>query len=114
MAKATNRVIRTGPATLAIEPQGTTFLAGEFETLFRSSSEPLHLGEAIEQCGATYRVAALVDGRPSRVELTVDVPLDDPHVRLLTWDAGHLRAVVPPAMGEATDIAWSPGPIGLF
>lgn len=114
MAKATNRVIRTGPTTLAIEPQGTTLLAGEFETLFRSSSEPLHLGETIEQCGATYRVAALVDGRPSRVELTLDVPLDDRRVRLLTWDAGHLRAVAPPAMGEATDIAWSPGPIGLF
>jgi hypothetical protein len=114
MAKATNRVTRTGPRALTIEPQGTTLLVSEFETLYRSPSEPLHLGEEVEQCGATYRVAALVDGRPSRIELTLDVPLDDPRVRLLTWDAGHLRPVVPPAMGEATDIAWSPGPIGFF
>ncbi|MGA7119910.1 MAG: hypothetical protein WBY94_07435 [Polyangiaceae bacterium] len=114
MAKGRQRFTRTGPSTVVIEPQGTTFLVGAFETLFRSSDEPLRVGDLVSQCGAGYRVLDMREGRPSEVELTLDVPLEDPHVHLLVWQEGHLRPMALPAVGDSLEIAWSPGPVGMF
>jgi hypothetical protein len=113
MAKAKHRVTHADATTLSIEPEGTTLLTSAFETLFRAPDEHFRPGDSVTQCGARYLVTDVRDGRPSRIELTLDSSLDDPHVRLLVWDAGRLRRFVPPPLGGVADIAWSRGPMGL-
>jgi hypothetical protein len=121
MTKATHRITRTGPDSFTIEALDSTFLKSSFETLYRTSAEPLHVGDTAEQCGGTYRVLALgrpsdprsdEDLRPTRIELTL--PKDDGHRRVAVWDAGHLRDLPPMAVGESREVAWSPGPMGVL
>jgi hypothetical protein len=114
MAKGTHRVTRTGPSTLLVEALGTTLLEGAFELLYRSRDEPLRVGDRFTQCGASYRVDAAKSGRPTRIELTLDVPLEDSHIRVLAWQDGHLRSVESLPIGHSLDIAWSPGPVGML
>jgi hypothetical protein len=113
-AKATHRVTRTGAATLELETVDATMLTGPFETLYRGDADPMHDGDSAHQCGATYRVLEARGGRPVRIELAVDVPLEDPHVRLVAWQAGGLAPVALPKVGDAVALPWSPGPIGIF
>jgi hypothetical protein len=113
-AKASHVVTRTGPRTLAIEPRGGEWMAGAFERLFRSADEPFHVGDEVAQCGITYRVAAMDGPRLTRVDLTLDTPLDDRGVRFVAWQDGHLRPVAVPAPGTSTTLTWSPGPTGIF
>jgi hypothetical protein len=113
-AKATHAITRTGPRSLAIEPRGVTLMNGAFERLFRPRDEPLRTGDVVRQCGAMYRVAADDDGRPTRVDLAFDAPLDDPRLRIFAWQDGHLRPLAIPAEGQTVEVPWSPGPTGIF
>lgn len=113
-ARADVTVTRTGDASFALEPRGTTLMRGPFENLYRAPWLPLHVGDEVVTCGARVRVAAIVDGLPSRVEVESDVALDSPDVAWLAWSAGALKELTFPAVGESTTIAWTPGPSGIF
>lgn len=114
MAKAAHRLTRTGPSSFALAPVGRPMLTGMFETLYRSPDAPLRVGDSVRQCGATIRVAAVDGGRPTRIEIDLGAPLEDPELALLTWSDGRLRRVAPPAVGETLELPWFPGPIGFF
>ncbi|WP_437961366.1 hypothetical protein WME76_18140 [Sorangium sp. So ce119] len=114
MAKAPHRLTRTGPSSFTLAPIGRTMLTGAFEALYRAPSAPIQAGFQVAQCGATIRVAEVEDGRPSRIEVDLGAPLEDPGLVLLAWRDGKLRRVAPPAIGEAVELPWSPGPIGFF
>ncbi|WP_437617348.1 hypothetical protein [Sorangium sp. So ce1151] len=114
MTKATHRLTRTGASSLALAPVERPMLTGMFETLYRSPEAPLRVGDAIRQCDATVRVAAVEGGRPTRIEVELGTPLDDPELVLLTWRDGRLRRVAPPAVGEVLELPWSIGPTGFF
>jgi hypothetical protein len=105
---------RSGPASFVLEPRGTTFLRGPFETLDRSPRYPFRAGDEASTCGLRVRVLSVQDGRPSRIEVTSDADLDAPGTAWLAWQAGAMTRVAFPASGESTTIAWSPGPSGLF
>jgi hypothetical protein len=113
-AKADARITRVAPDVIAIEPLGTTLLHGAFETLYRPDSEPLRVGDTIDQCGARIRVVAMREGRPSRIELTTDAPLDGSDVAFVAWRDGAMRRLPLPPVGESVVIPWSPGPSGFF
>jgi hypothetical protein len=112
-AHAGHRITRVGDRTLAIEPIERTLLDGSFDTLFRSSTEAFSVGDTVRQCGATLRVTAVRDGRPARLEVTFDAPIDAAGPRVLVWRDRKLARLSPLAMGETTEIPWSPGPTGL-
>ncbi|WP_433937435.1 hypothetical protein AB3662_22655 [Sorangium cellulosum] len=114
MAKAPHRLTRTGPSSFTLAPIGRTMLTGAFEALYRAPSAPIRAGFQVAQCGATIRVAEVEDGRPARIEVDLGAPLEDPGLVLLAWRDGKLRRVAPPAIGEAVELPWSPGPIGFF
>ncbi|WP_437496111.1 hypothetical protein [Sorangium sp. So ce1099] len=114
MTKATHRLTRTGASSLALAPVERPMLTGMFETLYRSPEAPLRVGDAIRQCDATIRVAAVEGGRPTRIEVELGTPLEDPELVLLTWRDGRLRRVAPPAVGEVLELPWSIGPTGFF
>ncbi|WP_437901158.1 hypothetical protein [Sorangium sp. So ce124] len=114
MNKGTHRLTRTGPSSFSLGPIGGTMLTGAFETLYRAPSSPIAAGYEVGQCGATIRVAEVADGRPTRLEVDLGAPLEDPGLVILAWRDGRLRRVAPPAVGEAVEFPWSPGPIGFF
>jgi hypothetical protein len=60
------------------------------------------------------RVAATVEGRPTRVEVDVDSALDDPNLALLTWRNGRIERVSFGEIASGLTIPWSPGPLGML
>ncbi|WP_234023968.1 hypothetical protein [Sorangium cellulosum] len=115
MNKATHRLTRTGVSSFTLGPAKGTMLTGMFETLYRSPEvSPLRAGDVIGQCGATIRVATVEGGRPTRIEVDLGVPLEDPGLALLTWRDGRLRRFELPQIGETVELPWWPGPTGFF
>lgn len=114
MAKAPHRLTRTGPSSFTLAPIGRPLLTGAFEVLYRAPTAPFRPGDQVTHCGATIRVAEVEDGKPSRIEVDLGAPLDDPGLVLLAWRDGRLRRIAPPAVGEAVELPWSPGPMGLL
>lgn len=112
--KGAHRLTRSGPRSLVVRPLEGPFLRGPFETLFRTRALPVPLGYTARQCGATFVVTEVEGDRPRAVEVTLDVALDDPGVRLLAWRGGRLRALDPPVEGASIDVAAEPGPMGDF
>jgi hypothetical protein len=110
-AKGTHRIERTAPDTIRMEVEGSTFLLGPFETVYRSESLPFRVGESVEQCGARIRVLETRHGRPSQVEVRFDVPLDSDALRIVAWQNGRLARLRIPQAG-VTRIPWSAGPMG--
>jgi hypothetical protein len=113
-AHADMRIARDKPGALTLEPVGTSFLRAPFESLFRAPSVAWHAGDVARVCGGEVRVTALAGGDPSRIELAVDDPLDDPDVALLAWDGGRIVRLAPPPLGASRVIPWSTGPSGIF
>lgn len=114
MTKASHRITRTGPSSFRVAPIGRPMLQSSFEALYRSLDAPLHVGYEVHQCGATVRVTAVEGGKPSEIEVDLGAPLDDAGIVLLAWQDGQLRRVALGAVGEATELPWSPGPTGFF
>ncbi|WP_437977233.1 hypothetical protein WMF11_09425 [Sorangium sp. So ce295] len=113
MAKVAHHLTRTGPSSFTLTPVSSTLLTGPFETVYRSPGSPLHGGERLLQCGATIRVSAVEEGRPSQIDVDLGAPLEDPGLVLLAWREGKLRRVAPPPVGATVELPWSPGPLGL-
>ncbi|HEX4419399.1 MAG TPA: hypothetical protein VH165_15915 [Kofleriaceae bacterium] len=113
-ARAGHRITRTGEHTLVVEPIERPLLAGSFDRLFRDDSRPFALGDQVEQCGATIRVAALRDGHPSRLEVELRRSLDDPELGFLAWRDHRLERFTLPRIGETVELPWSPGPSGAL
>src|SRR5262249_12679231 len=88
MAKASHRLTRTGASSFTLAPIGQTMLTGPFENLFRARSAPIPPGYQVRQCGATVRVAEVEDGKPSRIEVDLGAPLEDPGLALVAWRDG--------------------------
>jgi hypothetical protein len=112
--KADHRMTQLGSHGFSLETLGTTFLSGDTERMYRAKRVPLAVGAAVAQCGSSVRVAAAVDGRPTRVDVQVDSALDDPDVALLTWRNGHIERVSFTEVASGLTIPWSPGPLGML
>lgn len=113
MAKRTHRIERTSDRSLTIATEDGTFFDGGFVDVYRSRNHPLPAGTVVDLKGATVRVLADQAGLPTRIELTLDVPFEDPSIALLAWQDSALRPVVL-EQGKPVRIDWSPGPTGFF
>ena len=105
------RVTRVDGMTLALEPVGTPLLRSPWETLYRSRSLPVSLGDEVTVCGARVRVAAVDGGSPTRLEVHFGVPLDHPDLATVAWD-GEKLAQVRLEPGETRLLPWRRGPMG--
>jgi len=109
--RADYRVTRVDGMTLALEPVGTPLLRGPWETLYRSRSLTVSLGDEVTVCGARVRVAAVDGGSPTRLEVHFGVPLDHPDLATVAWD-GERLAQVRLEPGETRLLPWRRGPMG--
>ena len=108
------KLSRVGPAEIVIRTTRGPMVKDTFETLFRSQSLPFTVGEEAHQCGATFRVTAIEDGKPTEVHVLLDRPMDDPSLRFLVWRHGRLQAMNVPLEGETLDVPWEAGPLAMF
>jgi hypothetical protein len=109
-ARSGHRITRSGERSLAIDALDRPLLDGSFDTLYRGDDRPFAIGDTVEQCGATIRVAALRAGRPARLEVTLRRSLDDPELGWLVWRAHRLERLAMPRVGETVELPWSAGP----
>jgi hypothetical protein len=108
--RAPYRVTRSEARAFSLDGLDRPLLGGYFETLFRSRERAFSVGDAVEQCGATLRVAAIREGRPTRLEVELDHAPPSAIV-LLTWRDGRLARTPLPELRATTEIAWEPGPM---
>jgi hypothetical protein len=113
-ARAGHRFTRTGARSFTLDALDRTLLDGTFDRLFRAADRPFAVGDSVEQCGATIRVAAVRDGRPARLEVSLRRRLEDPELGWATWQDHRLVRFVPPAVGTTVELPWSSGPSGVL
>lgn len=92
---------RTGDRTLELAPIRAAMIEAVFEQLFRSSDRPFAAGETVRLAGLEVTVLAVDDGKPTRVQLAFDAPLEDPSLLFLGWRDGRLRRLPLPAVGRS-------------
>jgi hypothetical protein len=114
MARRTHRLTRTGPSSFRLATVDGSLLDGVFAQVFRSPRVPFHVGDRFALDGGTVSVASVEGGMPTAIDVQVDLPLDDPTLRLLSWRDGALRRIPPLREGESVELRWSPGPFQLF
>jgi hypothetical protein len=94
---------------VATAPAG--FLATPPEQLLRDVRIPFHVSDRIERDGLVVQVEDLTaDARPRVVRFDFPVDLDDPALRWLVWEDGHLVPFRVPRVGETVHVApaWPP------
>ncbi|HEY3801165.1 MAG TPA: hypothetical protein VGL61_01110 [Kofleriaceae bacterium] len=103
-AQSRHRVTRTGEHDFTVEAIDRPLLDGSFDALFRSPDRPFSVGDTVDQCGATIRIAALEHGLPSRLAISYQRRLDDPKLAFLAWRDHHLQRFTLPALGESIEL----------
>lgn len=113
LAKGTHRVTRIAPNQLRLDVQ-PGMLHATFEGLFRSLGAPLHPGYRAAVADGFVTVLAAEAGRPTAISFTLSRgDFDDGEHVLIGWRDGRLQPIEL-AVGQALEIAWSPGPSGLL
>jgi hypothetical protein len=107
-------IARTASSSFSLRLAHGAFLRTSFEQLFRDPRLPFSVGDTFPICGASVRIASVEAGLPARLEVTADGDLDAPTTPWLAWDAGQLKSVVFPPVGQESTIHWAVGPSGAF
>jgi hypothetical protein len=113
-AHAAQRITRADVHTLVIEPIDRPMLAGSFDQLFRAPDRPFAVGDEVEQCGATFRIAAVRDGAPTKVEVHLRRSFDDPEIAVLEWRGDAFARFALPKVGDTVELPWRAGPSGAL
>lgn len=71
LAAAPSEIRQTSERSYEVTPS-RPLVTASFETLFRGDRRPFAVGDTVNQCGATIRVAAVDAGHPTKLELTLD------------------------------------------
>ncbi len=105
-------VSRPDARTLVLRPS-RGYLRFFEDTNVRARRVPFAAGDRVELADFTVVVREITgDARPAEVEFHFAVPLEDPSLRWLIWQAGAYRPFTPPAVGHTVTIAAEPFAFG--
>ena len=91
---------RIDKRSLEIEPE-IGYYALPLDTLFRSSTHPMTVGQQVVLKNMTAEVLSQTeDQRPLRVRFSFPLDLDDPSILLLKWDHDRFERFKMPKIGE--------------
>jgi hypothetical protein len=94
------RIQRLDETTLLIHPTAG-FLSSFTQTMLRSPTRPIGLGEQMALSGVSIEVSALTpDGRPSEIRVRFAVPLEHPSLQWLQWGKHSYVPFRVPRVGE--------------
>jgi hypothetical protein len=95
------RLSRLDAVTLRVFP-GEDFLAVEPQQVLRGGLRPFHPGDEVTLSDIRVRVGKVTDdGRPSQVDFSFGVPLEDPSLVWMQWRGGALAPYTPPSVGQS-------------
>ena len=103
-------VSRLAPDTLELAVQEGRMLESATEKLVRKPSRRFAVGDTVTLLGAEVRVLAEQEGRPTRIAVKFDRPLDDAALWFVAWRDGALRRVSIPGPGVVLHLPHTPGP----
>jgi hypothetical protein len=106
-------VKRTAERVLEISVLDGALLEGALESLFRPASAPLRVGDRVPLGTWTVQILEESAGRPTRFSVLFDRSADDPTLSLLIWQAGALRALAVPGLGQQVLVKHELGPMGI-
>lgn len=113
LAPFDHRVTRIDSNTLDLEVVGGAMMGTVFELLYRSESDRLLPGMALDRGVLKAEILAGNEDGPTLVRFIFDRDLDDSSLRLAVWRNGTLARIAPPAIGETLTIPKTPGPAGF-
>jgi hypothetical protein len=94
-------VTRVDANTLALTPQGG-FLQTASQVMFRRADRRFAIDEEVRLDGTTYKIVALTeDGRPAKLEVSFDRPLESPDFAWRVWGKHEYLPFTPPAIGKS-------------
>lgn len=115
---------RTGPRSFRLESLDEPFLTSLFERVFLTEELALEAGDSRTwtRPGLTVSVAAVENGHPRAVDVTLPHDLDAAQTAWLVWDGeaengaalGLWRRIAPPPVGRSIDVPSAPAPIPLL
>ena len=107
MANGDHRFTRTGAASFRLDVLGGAKTYNPVEEMFRSPRTPVRVGDSVKLTDATVTVLTVEGLEATSLDVTVDVPLDNPTLALLMWRNGRFVRLVPPPVGASVQIPWS-------
>lgn len=92
---------RVDEHTFELESTGEPFLTNVFESVYLSHEPDVAVGETWKRGLLTVEALEVVDGAPTRLRFRTTKALDDPTLGFLRSEAGALRRIEPPPVGES-------------
>jgi hypothetical protein len=103
------RLLRTAPNAFTITFHGThSFLETAPEQLLHSPRAPFHRGDRVHAGPLTVTILDLFEGRPQRIQVELDRPLEDPSLLFMLPTADGFQVFKLPNIGESV---WVPPPV---
>jgi hypothetical protein len=94
-------VTRVDANSLSLSPDGG-FLATASQVMFRRADRRFAMDEEVRLSGITYKVVGLTDdGRPARLLVQFDRPLESPDFAWRVWGKHEYLPFTPPAIGKS-------------
>ncbi len=106
------RLTRVSERAFELEVVDGRLLDSVYEQVVRTMAKPFAVGDTVQLDGADVTVLAVDEGHPTRIRFTLDVPLEDPGVRVVWWHDGTFRRFPLPAVGVTVALPFEPGPMG--
>jgi hypothetical protein len=98
---------RTAANAFELESKKGALVQGVFAEILRDiSANPFSAGDKVKLLDATIEVLDVVDGRPRKIRVTCDKPLDDPSIVFLQWKDRSLQLFVLPPVGESREVKY--------
>ncbi|MCB9741451.1 MAG: hypothetical protein H6740_02480 [Alphaproteobacteria bacterium] len=91
---------RVAEDAFELEVVGGELLTTPLETMFRTREAALGVGEVVRLEGMDVEVLDVGEEGPKRLRVRFDRPLEDPSLLFLGWEAGGLRRLTMPPVGE--------------
>lgn len=91
---------RTGPASFELRSLAGALLSHPAERFYQPRPESLAQGQVLSTRLMEVKVLETEEYGPTRLEVTLDRPLDDPSLRFLAWKDGAIQPVRMPRQGE--------------
>lgn len=99
-------VEREDANTIILRPEAGYFTTPWADIFRLPASDPIAVGDRFSLDGLDIEVLnATPEGAPTEVRFRFDVPLEDPSLRLVSWQDGTYVPFIPPAPGASVEVS---------
>lgn len=98
---------RTAADTFELESKEYALVQGVFADILRDiDANPFAVGDTIKLLDAKIEVLAVMEGRPTKIRVRCNKPLDDPSIVFLQWKDYRIQPFALPPVGESREVKY--------